>query len=112
VIEEWKFAFQVGQFLLTGGIGIYVYLSNKNKVTNDRISAMHKEQVDINQSHGQRLAKLEATAENAPNHTDLSEVHKKVNEVALCLSRLEGEVNGMSRTMQLIHETMMEERRN
>jgi hypothetical protein len=110
-MEEWKFAFQIAQFLLTGALGIYVHLTNKDKVTNDRIGTMEKAQNDTNLSHSSRLAKLEANAINAPTHTHLSEVHEKVNEVAMCMSRLEGEVSGMARTVQLMHETMMEERR-
>jgi hypothetical protein len=107
-MEEWKFAFQVLQFLLTGSIGVYVYMSNKDKVTNDRISKL-EDDIDAKfDGHVERIAKLEARAEKAPTHKDMAELHEKVNQVSACVNRLEGEFTGANRTLQLIHETLME----
>lgn len=103
-----KFGFQVLQFLLTGGIGIYVYMTNKDKVTNDRITDLEKDIDKKSDDHGERIAKLEARVEKAPTHDDLAKLHEKINEVSACVNRLEGEFIGASRTLQLIHETLME----
>lgn len=107
-MEVVKFGFQVLQFLLTGGLAFYVYMSNKDKVTNDRITVLEKD-IDVKlDEHSERIAKVEVSAEKSPTHDDLSKLHEKINEVAGGMRRLEGELAGMTRTLQLIHETMME----
>ncbi|MDF0377682.1 hypothetical protein [Methylophilus sp. YYY-1] len=107
-MEAVKFGFQVLQFLVTGAIGVYVYMSKKDIVTNERIGKLEN---DIDQKidqHGERIARLEAKAEKAPTHEDIGKVYDKINQVSDCVSRLEGEFAGATRTLQLIHETLME----
>lgn len=111
MIEEIKFGFQVLQFLITGALGFYVYMSNKDKVTNDRIGSLETEIDKKIDSHSERLARVEALTEKAPTHEDLARVYEKVNQVSACVNRLEGEFAGVSRVVNLIHETLMEERR-
>lgn len=106
-LESAKLAFQVLQFLLTCGVGFYVYMSNKDKVTNDRITRLEQ---DIDQhldKHAERIAKIEARAESAPSKQDIAELHNKVNEVGRCVSGLQGEFKATNRTLALIHETML-----
>ena len=110
-VEALKLGFQVLQFLITGGIGIYVYMSNKNKVTNDRIGKLEDDIDSKIDGHSERIARIEARAEKAPTHDDLAKVYEKVNQVSDCVSRLEGEFSGVSRVVNLIHETLMEDRR-
>jgi len=110
-VEALKLGFQVLQFLITGGIGFYVYMTNKNKVTNDRIGQLESEIDKKIDSHSERLARVEALTEKAPTHEDLAKVYDKVNQVSACVNRLEGEFAGVSRVVNLIHETLMEERR-
>lgn len=109
-MAEWEFAFQVLQFLLTGGIGVYVYMSGKDTVTNGRISKLEEDIDSKINSQGERIAKIEARAEKAPTHDDLARLYEKINKQSECLHRLEGEFEGVKRTLQLIHETLMERR--
>lgn len=110
-VEALKLGFQVVQFIATGCVGFYVYMSNKDKVTNDRIGKLEAD-IDLKiDSHSERISKIEARAEQAPTHDDLAKVYNKVNQVSDCVSRLEGEFAGVSRVVNLIHETLMEERR-
>lgn len=111
MIEEIKFGFQILQFLITGAIGVYVYMSNKDKVTNDRIGKLQDDIDNKIDNHGERIAGLEARSKEAPTHNDLSKLYEKVNHVSGCLSELQGEFKGACRTLDLIHETLMEERR-
>jgi uncharacterized protein YjbJ (UPF0337 family) len=103
-LELAKFLFQVLTFLMTGSIGIYVYLSNKDKVTNDRIGKL-EDDLDLKlDGHAERIARLEA----GPTHQHLSEMHNKINQVAGDMKELQGEFKATNRTLQLIHETLME----
>jgi len=69
-LELAKFLFQVLTFLMTGGIGVYVYLSNKNKVTNDRIGKLEDDLDAKLDGHIERIVALEAKAESSLTHDD------------------------------------------
>ena len=106
-IEDLKFGFQVLQFLMTGGVAFYVYMSNKDKVTNERITRLEDE-VDSNiKTHSERISRLEVLIDQTPTHEDLSDIHGKVNQVSDCVSRLEGQFSGAKHTLDLIHEFLM-----
>lgn len=101
-LELAKFLFQVLTFLMTGGIGIYVYLSNKDKVTNDRIGKLEDE-IDSNfTNQGERIAKLETASGTAPNHADIAKVYDSLNTLAATVNQLVGENRGQSDTLKLI----------
>ncbi len=101
-LELAKFLFQVLTFLMTGGIGIYVYLSNKDKVTNDRIGKL-EEDIDENfTTYSERIAKLETATDNAPNYTDIAKVYESLNTLAATVNQLVGENRGQSDTLKLI----------
>lgn len=101
-IETMKFAFQILQFVLTGGIGIYVYLSSRDKVTNERIGTLEKDLNEKLEGQGERIAKLEAVTMNAPDHKDISKVYESVNQLAATVNQLVGENRGQSDTLKLI----------
>lgn len=114
----WNLAFQVLQFVLMGCIGFYVYMSNKDKVTNDRITQMeqdfNKRLSDISKEmdskldrDAERIAKIEAKAEMAPTHQDFGDVHDKINDVAECAKRTEGTVTAIQQQLQLINEHLL-----
>lgn len=118
-MEVVKFGFQVLQFIATAGVGFYVYMSNKDKVTNDRIDKMQEDsnkqmeklEDDIDdkmEKQGERIAGLEARSGGAPTHADLARMHEKINEVAGSMKELKGEFTATNRTLQLIHETLMD----
>jgi hypothetical protein len=95
----------VGNF----AIGIWLYLERRGDKTNDRITATNdsidklKGEVDARlDRHSTQLAHLEAQAEGAPTHADLSQLHEKVNAIATSQGRIEGTVAGISDTLRLI----------
>ncbi len=99
-IEFWKFSFQVLQFLITGALAVYVYLSNKDKVTNDRIGKL-EDDLDIKlDGHGERLSALEVATESAPNHEHLGNLHEKINTVDVKVSGIAGRIEGIDATLR------------
>lgn len=101
-LEAFKFIFQVVQFFLTGGIGIYVYLSNKDKVTNDRITHLEDDLDTKLDTQIDRIARLESASTHALNHGDLGSVYERVSAVDQRLARLEGEFKSQGDTLRLI----------
>lgn len=102
-----QFAFTVLEFLLLGGIGFYVYMSNKDKVTNERVTTIEAEVKNKLNAHGEQIARLETHVTNAPTHDDLGDMYEKINQVSACVTRLEGEFSGAKHTLDLIHEFLM-----
>lgn len=107
-VEEWRLFVQIAEFLLMSCIGFYTYMSNKNKVTNDRINDFERDVDDKFDSHSSRIAMLEAHLSHVPTQDDLGGLHEKVNEVAGAVRELKGEFYQVSHTVNLIHETLME----
>ena len=106
-IELAKLIFSVAQFLLTGGVGIYVYISNKNKVTNDRITTLEGDIDTKLDNHGERVATLEVEIRKAPSHKDLSSIHEKINRVSEGVNALNGEFGGVRRLLDTIHQHLL-----
>lgn len=106
-IETAKFAFQIAQFALTCGVGFYVYMSNKDKVTNDRIGSL-QEDLDVKlDGHSERIARLET----GPTHADLGDLHERINSVAKGVDTLTGEFHGVRTTLNLIHDYLLKGKR-
>lgn len=106
-LETAKLAFQVLQFLLTGGVAIYVYMSNKDKVTNDRITKMESDIDATLDKHGERIARMEEAADHAPTHDDLGRIHEKVNRTMELMGGLAGEMKALTSSVHLIHEHLL-----
>lgn len=93
----------VAQFLITGAIGIYIYLVNKGDATNERISTLagdHDERLD---DHQQRISRIEEALKHMPTHDDLSGIKADIASLkaetqgqTLLLERLEKTVSRIS----------------
>lgn len=103
-----EFGFQVLQFIVTGVVGIYVYLTRKDTVTNERIGKLEAHIEEKIDDHSARLAHLETEVRAAPSHADIVKLYDKLNEFNAQLNHLTGEFKGANRTLNLIHETLME----
>lgn len=109
-MESVKFGFQVLQFIATGCVGFYVYMSNKDKVTNDRISGLEDDIETTLHTHGERLSTLEQAIKNAPSHRDLGDVYSEIHGVGRNVSDLSGRIEGMQNTLNLIHEKLLRDK--
>lgn len=106
-IETLKFGFQVLQFLATGAIGVYVYISNKNRVTNDRITTLESDIDTRLDDQSVRVAHLEEAANHAPTHADLAGLHKRITEVGQDVGLLSGKFEGAKHVLDVIHQHLI-----
>lgn len=106
-MEMAKLAFQIGQFALTAGVGFYVYMSNKDKVTNDRISKMEDALDSRLDDHATRIARLEEAARHAPTHNDLAKIYTELNATRQSVDMVKGEVAGIRTNTTLITEHLL-----
>ena len=57
--------------------------------------------------HRERIGRLETAAESAPSHEDLSNLHRRINDIAEDMSSLAGEFKGANATLDLIHSFLL-----
>ncbi|MDP2808659.1 MAG: hypothetical protein Q8O34_00755 [Rhodocyclaceae bacterium] len=101
-------AISAANFALTWGVALYMYLANKNKVTNERINTLQEDIDDKLDDHSERIAKLEVTTERAPNHAHLGSLHEKVNAVDLKVSGIAGRLEGIDASLRQVLSRIME----
>ena len=123
------FGLKVANLAVSVGVGLYVWLSNRNRVTHTRITALQessdlamkeiKEGATRNvetlrndfdgrlDAHGKQLARLEEAGKHAITKEDLGLIYERVNDVSESLSQLKGEFSGSNNTLKLIHEYML-----
>ncbi|EGK71992.1 hypothetical protein METUNv1_01770 [Methyloversatilis universalis FAM5] len=104
--EVAKFWLQFLNFAVTLCVGLYVWSSNRHRVTNERIGDLEKG-IDVRlDAHDSRLATLEGQVKAAPTHADLAQIHEKINTVAQCSSRMEGEMKSQTDLLRLVLNKM------
>lgn len=106
-----RFWFDLLQFLLTGGVGIYVYLSNRQRVTSGRIRELEEDMDERLDDHHQRLARVEEHIKHLPTHADIGAVHERLNAIHGELQNLAGVVSALNRSLHLINEHLLNGRK-
>lgn len=101
-LEVVKFIFTVIQTLAMAWVTFYVYISNKDKVTNARISKLETDIDTRMDGQSERIARLEEQVKGGPTHDDLGKLYEKLNRVAESNSRVEGELKAVADTLRMI----------
>lgn len=114
--EAMDFGIKVCNMVATMAVGVYVWLSNRNRVTNERITAL-QEHTDIGLAtvrtdnakrvellegamesrldrHSDQLARLEVHRASAPGPNDLRRLHERIDGFSSDIARLEGKFDG------------------
>lgn len=109
----WIFAFSIFQFLWSTALGIYVWWSNKEKVTNKRFDLQDKRITAIDTN----IVKIESDLKHphCTRHDDLEARQGKSNETYnLRLDALHGDireltgcVKGLNRAVDLMNEYLI-----
>lgn len=92
---DYRLIFDIAQFALTGGIGIYVYLSNRHYVTHQRISNLEAEVDARLDDHVQRLATVEERLKHVPATAEIGEVREMIARVGGDVKAVKAEVQGV-----------------
>ena len=69
-----KIWIDVAQFLITGGIGVYIYLVNRGEAIDKRISRFKEETGKTLTDHSGRIGQIEAVMKYLPTHNDMRTV--------------------------------------
>lgn len=104
--DKWRFLFDL--LVLAGLVvhGVYTWVMNGSKANQAAIDQVGEDVSGVKR----RLDVLETEVSHLPDHSDLGTLHEKVNQVASVMGEMKGEMHGISRTLTLMHESMLQER--
>ena len=98
--EALKLWIDVGQFVLTGGIGIYIYLVRKNDATVARVEKLEKVVDRRLDDHSKAIAELTGARASQPTHADMAILRGEVTSVREAVAKLQAETEGQTRLMK------------
>lgn len=122
---EMRLYWDIAQFALTGGVGLYVYFSQHAQVRREALSKL-EDDIDghLDKIHGRlgkieahvqyaptatmcaashaRIAVLEEAVRRGPNDDDIKRLHARVDDAAQGLAALRGELSGITRLLTTI----------
>lgn len=105
--QDIALAISAANFALTWGVALYMYLANKNRVTNERITTLQEDIDGKLDDHAERLSALEARVDGVPNHGNLGSLHEKINGVRADVSNLGGRMDGIEATLRQLTNLIM-----
>ncbi|MBS9780889.1 MAG: DUF2730 family protein [Gammaproteobacteria bacterium] len=108
----WKFIFDMAQTVFMVGISIYVWIITKHKVNADKINQLednHNQEIhDIKN----RLTHIETTIKHMPDREQISRIHRRIDDLSQGVSRMEGELKGLTDDSAMILQTLIEQGKN
>lgn len=106
-LQHIALAISAANFVLTWGVALYMYLANKNKVTNERITSLQEDFDGKLDDHATRIARLEEQAKMAPTHDDLGELYKRINSVDSAVSKMNGTLESVDASLRALTSELM-----
>lgn len=105
--EAYAFWFGVLQVLIAAGIAVYLRLDRRNRVTAQRMETHEDDMAKQFSAHGDRLVRVEAAINHAPNHSDLARIHERLDDLNMGVSGIRGEFKSVGQTLQTIQEHLI-----
>lgn len=96
--ETIRTALQAINMLGTFALGVWLYLERRSDKTNERVTDLVTKVAQLDKD----VSALQATADVAPSHGDLSKVYDSINELSSTVNQLVGENRVQSDTLRLI----------
>ncbi len=111
-----QFWFNVVQFLITGILGVYVYVVARTRATTDKIRLLEGEMYARTNRHADQLARLETNANHAPTHEDIQQINdslsRRLDTLHGDIAKLSGIIEGLSRNVALMNEHLLNRERD
>lgn len=103
----WKFIADLVQLAVTVGVAIYVWILSKSKANAKRIDGLENATDSELDKVKNRLTRLETTVAHMPDKQAISNTHKRLDDQAKTLHKMEGELKGISDTSQMILQALI-----
>lgn len=106
--EAAKFWFEVVVFAFNVALWLYVWRSNKDKATVDRIERLEEKHNEEIKNMREAIAKLDSRLSRAIGHADLEPIYMRLKEVGEALAGMAGEFKGVKQQLVLINECLLQ----
>lgn len=121
----WELVLKVVHAIMTGAVGIYVWLMKRAQISADRFRELEqnigarleerdRQLHDMGQNLGdrldeqdRRLSRVETACGYAPTHSDLGKMYKQMNDISGQVKQLSGGVEALRESVGLIHEHLL-----
>ena len=101
-----RFWFDLGQYLITIAIGVYVWLGNKVNAKSKEVLCVKQDVSVINE----RVTRLESEVGHALSLEDLGSVHERINDISDQVANLSGKMDGVKGAMDMIQKHLISDR--
>ena len=101
--EAAKFWLEAVMMMVNIALWIFVWNSNKNRVTNEKIAGLEQEIESKLEDHAEKLGRMDERLKVSIGHPELKPVYDRMNGMQKELS----EINGKMHTLDLIHEMLL-----
>jgi hypothetical protein len=106
-----RFWFDVGQLIGTALLGVYVYVSNRHRVTNkrisetdDRVTALEKKIDKRCLEHQAQTERIGAELRHLPSTADIRDLSAQLTVLTEKLGHLDGRLTGINRAVDLLNQ--------
>lgn len=93
--------------VIIGILGFYQWLSKKSQINAEQIKNLERDLRGVLETQARQLAQIEARLDHAPGRSDLKRIHRRLDDMTKCVSRMEGELHSHKGTLSMIHEYLM-----
>ena len=98
-----RFWFDVGQYVITVGIGIYVWISRRFSAKAEEVNDVKTNVATI----AERVTRLETDMAHALSHEDLGAVYDRINDVGDQVANISGKMDGVKGAVDMIQEYLL-----
>ncbi|RMF14196.1 MAG: hypothetical protein D6761_09870 [Candidatus Dadabacteria bacterium] len=102
-----KFWFEVVVFLFNVSLWIYVWRSNKDKATNEKIEALERKHNDELKRLTDSLSEMDKRLVLAIGKSELEPIYDRLRGIGESFSEMAGEFKGVKRQLELIQEALI-----
>jgi hypothetical protein len=110
--DEGRFWLELGSIGMNCAIGLYVWATGRNRVTNSRISSL---ETDVNKRFedlSTRVSVQDERLKGLPTHTDFIRIHERMDKVSDTVSEVVGNLKAISKQLEMINQALLERGRD
>ncbi len=98
-VDSLQLFFDIFQFLLLGGIGLYSWRANRDRAQREEVDAI-----------AQRLTVIEQDIKHMPGHDHLQSLATRMEDLHRDVASISGGMEGIRRAVDLINEHLLNRR--
>lgn len=105
---DWKLLVDIMEFVILGAVAIYAHLQGRNRVTEDKLSASHKNlQEEISKQAVIIAGQQSAISHMAVQQAAINQLLNRLGELHGDIEKVAGRLEGIGRAVDLINQHLL-----